>query len=66
MEKYLLIGLIFLATILWFWAIIDIIKSKFRKMQDNIIWIFIVLIFPILGPIVYFQFKKYFKNKTIN
>lgn len=60
MEKYLLISLILLASILWFWAIIDIVKSQFRKPNYNVIWIFVVLFFPILGPIIYFQFKKSF------
>ncbi|WP_223269169.1 PLDc N-terminal domain-containing protein [Polaribacter sp. IC063] len=55
-----MIILLILTILLWFWAIFDISKSKFENQTINTIWLLIVLIFPILGSIVYFQLKRKF------
>jgi hypothetical protein len=49
--------LVLLTIVIWFWAIIDIMRSKFQKQFSRTIWILMVLLFPILGSILYFQFK---------
>ena len=59
----MIIGLIFLSISLWFWAIIDISRSRFKKPIMNTIWLLAVLFFPVLGSILYFQFKKKFVSK---
>ncbi|TXD52182.1 PLDc_N domain-containing protein [Polaribacter sp. IC066] len=60
MESTMMIILLILTILLWFWAIFDISKSKFENQTINTIWLLIVLIFPILGSIVYFQLKRKF------
>jgi len=63
MEKTLIIGFIFLTIALWFWAIIDITKSRFKNQKMNTIWLLAVLFFPVLGSIFYFQLRKKFISK---
>ncbi len=49
---YIAITLLLLVAILLGWAITDIIRSG-----ENRILIFLLLAFPIVGPVVYFQIK---------
>jgi len=58
MEVVLIITLVILAVFLWFWAIVDITRSRFKKPSMNTVWLLAVLFFPIIGPIFYFQFRK--------
>lgn len=58
METIMIIGFIFLSIALWFWAIIDISRSRFKNPIMNTMWLLAVLFFPILGSILYFQFKE--------
>lgn len=57
METFLIYSLYALISILWIWATIDIIRSNFKGKNRSNVWFWIVLFFPVLGPIVYFQFK---------
>lgn len=63
METIMIIGFIFLSIALWFWAIIDISRSRFKNPIMNTMWLLTVLFFPILGSILYFQFKEKFVSK---
>tara|TARA_R110002072_G_scaffold171559_1_gene325245 strand:- start:422 stop:646 length:225 start_codon:yes stop_codon:yes gene_type:complete len=54
----MLIGLFVLIAILWLQAIIDISKTRFKYKVYTIIWICIVLFFPIIGTLIYFNFKR--------
>ncbi len=63
METTFILIFIILTTILWFWAIIDIIKSIFKNPTMNTVWLLIVLFFPVLGSIFYFQLRKKLINK---
>jgi len=58
MEIFLIIGLALLTIGLWFWAMIEIAKSRFINPNFNTIWLLIVLFFPILVSIFYFQIRK--------
>ncbi|AUC80723.1 PLDc N-terminal domain-containing protein [Lacinutrix sp. Bg11-31] len=58
METTLIIGFVILTIVLWSWAILDIIKSKFKSPIMNIIWLLGVLLLPVLGSILYFQLRK--------
>ena len=58
-----MILLLTLTAVLWIWAFIDITKSRFEKNNLKFLWIAAILIFPILGSIIYFQFSKKFKKK---
>ncbi len=53
-----MIVLIILTAILWIWALVDIVRSKFENPSLQLLWIILILIFPIIGPIGYFQFGK--------
>lgn len=43
-----------LCLILWIWAIIDIINSRFREDSTKILWILLVIFLPFLGTILYY------------
>lgn len=58
METIVIISFIILFIFLWFWAIIDISKSRFKNPTMNTVWYLIVLFFPVIGSIIYFQLKK--------
>lgn len=64
METILIIGFSFLTIFLWFWAIIDITRSRFKNPNMNTIWLLAVLFSPILGSILYFQLKSKFVIKN--
>jgi len=50
-------------AILWMWALVDISRSGFENPTMKWFWIILILFFPILGSIIYFQVgKKYTKN----
>ncbi|MDX6748108.1 PLD nuclease N-terminal domain-containing protein [Polaribacter sp. PL03] len=63
METTLIIGFVILTIILWFWAIMDITRSRFKNRNMNTIWLLAVLFFPVLGSIFYFQLRKKFVTK---
>ncbi|MGB3183492.1 MAG: PLD nuclease N-terminal domain-containing protein [Cyclobacteriaceae bacterium] len=63
METTLIIVFSILTIVLWFWAIIDITRSRFEEPNMNTIWLLAVLFFPVLGSIFYFQLKKKFVTK---
>ncbi|MBM3470655.1 MAG: PLDc_N domain-containing protein [Armatimonadetes bacterium] len=48
-----LVGLLvlFLPALL---AIIDVVRSDFRRDSDRVLWAIIVLMVPVIGPILYF------------
>ncbi|MEZ7509479.1 PLDc N-terminal domain-containing protein [Cloacibacterium sp. Arc13] len=48
--------IILLPSVLWIFAIIDILKSNFKDSTNKIIWVLIVLLLPVLGSILYFIF----------
>ncbi|MCL6525212.1 MAG: PLD nuclease N-terminal domain-containing protein [Thermoflavifilum sp.] len=43
-----------LVLILWIWALVDIIKSRFASDTTKLIWIIVVILLPVLGSILYF------------
>ncbi|NRR93565.1 PLDc_N domain-containing protein [Winogradskyella undariae] len=63
METTLIIGFVILTIILWFWAIMDITRSRFKNPTMNTIWLLAVLFFPVLGSIFYFQLRKKYVTK---
>jgi len=44
----------FISMILWFWAMINILKSKFETDVIKIMWVLIILFLPLLGLFLYF------------
>jgi uncharacterized membrane protein YhaH (DUF805 family) len=61
MEILIIIG----ASILMlnFWAIIDLTRSRFMDPTKRTIWLVLVLFFPFIGSILYFQLRKKFTTK---
>ncbi len=52
-----------LSLILWFWALIDISKSRFKMPYGNTLWLFIIILFPVLGVLIYFLAKRKITTK---
>ncbi len=51
-----------LAGVLWIIALIDILKSEFTG-NNKIVWLLVILLIPIVGPIIYFIVGKNQKIK---
>lgn len=75
MSEFLMISLLVLTAVLWVWACLDISRSSFQNRSLQFIWIAIILLFPVLGSIIYFQlghklkkeprkFQPEFSNRT--
>lgn len=58
--RYILIIAFFI--LLWVSAFLDILKNNFKK-NKKIIWIIVVVLFPLLGAILYFMIGR--KDKII-
>lgn len=43
-----------LCLVLWVYALVDIINSRFSDENTKIVWILIVILIPFLGTILYF------------
>jgi hypothetical protein len=53
--ELLIILLFFLVPgILWIIALIDVLKSEFRDSINKLIWVLVIIFFPIVGAIIYF------------
>lgn len=50
--------LVLIAIALYIFGIIDIVKGTFRGDSEKAIWLIIVLIFPILGVLIYLLFGR--------
>jgi hypothetical protein len=53
-----LIILLLVPIILLVVAIIDLIRRSFDKVIEKVLWIFVVVLIPVLGPLAYFLFGK--------
>ena len=42
-----------LITILWLWALVDVLKNDFKN-NNKLIWLLTVILVPIVGFILYF------------
>lgn len=47
-----------LTSILWLWAVIDVVKAQFKNTSMKFVAIVAIFLMPIFGPILYFQFKR--------
>lgn len=58
-DNSTLIGLyLIFSFILWVWALVDLFKMN-RQTKANITpWLILIILFPVVGSIVYFQFGK--------
>ena len=58
MGSSLIIGFIIVAIVLWFWAISDITRSRFKLPYMSTVWFLVILFFPVIGSIFYLLFRK--------
>lgn len=59
-SPFLVLALLIVAAALWLWAVIDIVRTQFASPNTKILMVFLVLFFPIAGPIVYFFIRGNF------
>jgi len=48
---------------LWFWALIDLARSRFNSPIINLGWLVVIIIFPMVGSIAYFFLKNRFARR---
>ena len=54
--------LVVVGIIFWFWAIIDVVRSRFINSANRTIWLVVVLVFPIIGSLLYIVKRKSLVN----
>lgn len=69
MEMLLGFGLFFYAMvfalfIIWLWALVDIITSKFEESLMQIVWLLVVFFLPFFGVILYLLIGRSMKKVT--
>lgn len=42
------------ALAFWIFALVDILKSNFRRDYEKVIWVIVIIFMPFLGSILYF------------
>lgn len=55
-------AMIFGVFVLWVWALIDIITSKFQEDLMQVIWLLVVFFLPFIGVILYLLIGKSMKR----
>jgi membrane protein implicated in regulation of membrane protease activity len=58
-------AIIFGVFILWLWALVDIITSKFEDSLLQVVWLLVVFFLPFVGVILYFLIGKSMKKIEI-
>ena len=60
----LIAAIAILGTVFWIWMIIDCAKRDFKKDNDKVIWILVIVLLQLIGAIIYyFTIKKSDKKK---
>ena len=62
-NSLLFIILVILALVFWVWALIDISKSRFIMPYGNTLWLFIIIVFPVIGTLIKRQITTKEKRK---
>ncbi len=44
--------ILILPLLLWFWSLVDCLKSDFKN-YDKIVWILLIILLPIIGAVLY-------------
>jgi len=53
------ISLIALPTVVWLYALFDVIRNDFKHIATKIVWIINLCVFPPLGTILYFLIGRH-------
>jgi len=51
---FVFFGLAILGFIFWIFMIIDVAKRKFKKDNDKILWILVIVLAGIIGAVIYY------------
>jgi hypothetical protein len=52
-ELFLLLIFLALPALLWLWAIVDLLGSKFQSDTNKLIWALVIIFVPFIGSILY-------------
>ncbi|WP_157207276.1 PLDc N-terminal domain-containing protein [Mariniflexile maritimum] len=58
MHNFVIQLLIGLSIALWIWTLMDLLQSKLISIKHKVFCALIISILPILGALLYFQYKK--------
>jgi hypothetical protein len=64
-EIMLLLFFIGIPTVLWLWALVDLLSSDFASSTNKLIWVAVILFLPILGAILYLLIGRKQKVRTL-
>jgi hypothetical protein len=51
-----LLGLLYF--IFWLWMLVDSLKNPRLQGTDKLIWVLVIIILPVIGPLLYFFIAK--------
>lgn len=60
--EFLIITFIFFMTVLWFCALIDLSRTPFQNPYVKTVYLLMIVLFPILGSVLYFQSKRFVRG----
>jgi len=63
--NYILPIAVSLSIVIWFWAMIDLVTSrrKFKDPAKSTLALLMILFFPVVGSLFYFQLKRKLVNR---
>lgn len=65
-AELILILFFLLPFALTIYAVIDIVKSKFKESNSQILFLLLVLLLPLIGGIIYLALRKNYKVPQTN
>ncbi len=55
---FLMVILVALIFVFWIWMLIDCLKRDFKKENDKIVWVLVIIFLHIIGAIIYYFVVK--------
>ncbi|MGV3541417.1 MAG: PLDc N-terminal domain-containing protein [Rufibacter sp.] len=52
-ELFILLFILGAPVILWVWAVVDLLSSRFPSRTDKLIWVIVIAFLPVLGAVLY-------------
>ena len=49
----------------WIWMIVDCATNEPSEGNDKIVWLLIIILVPLLGPLIYFVFRRAKRKATV-
>ncbi|WP_066832824.1 PLD nuclease N-terminal domain-containing protein [Rufibacter ruber] len=65
-ELFLLLLILGIPGILWIWAVVDLLSSKFANRTEKLIWLIVIAFLPFIGAILYLIIGRRQKIKPSN